>query len=88
MCGGDYLTSLSQTLFELGTMLGQLSTSLLIDRFGRSRSHTVSIILVMVIGSVLAFAPSYVAFVALRTVIAFVLAVSITYSTLLWLCYH
>ena len=76
VCGGDYLASLSQTLFEVGMMFGQMTCSVIVDKLGRKWVLIISHLTIAIMGSILTVSPSFKVYIALRTVTAFLITVS------------
>lgn len=70
VCGNDYLRSLSQSLYMAGKMVGALGSGMLSDKFGRKRMILIASISVLFFGVVIAFSPSMIVFIILRSCVA------------------
>ncbi|KAL4702081.1 hypothetical protein ACJJTC_002280 [Scirpophaga incertulas] len=66
ICEDKWLTSFTQTLFQLGTLLGSIFFGMASDRFGRKNPMLVAVILQITMGIGAAFAPSYWTFTIIR----------------------
>ena len=76
VCSRFYLAELSQTLFSVGGLFGELIAALLMDRYGRKWVAVAGYVGVVALGSGLAFTRSYLAFAITRTLLAVCVAVS------------
>ena len=77
VCKKNYLAELSQTLFSVGGLVGELMAAVLIDRYGRKWVTIASYVAVASFGSGLAFTQTFISFIVVRTVLAVFVAVSV-----------
>ncbi|XP_047990625.1 organic cation transporter-like protein [Leguminivora glycinivorella] len=66
ICERKWLTSFTQTLFQLGTLLGSVLFGMASDRFGRKYPLLVAIVIQVTMGIAAAFVPGYWEFTFLR----------------------
>ncbi|GFS02943.1 solute carrier family 22 member [Elysia marginata] len=71
VCVRAYLNELSTTLYMVGSMMGALLITPLSDKFGRRLVLLVCLLLQAVIGSCVAFSPTYAVFTILRFIVGF-----------------
>ncbi|CAH0399853.1 unnamed protein product [Chilo suppressalis] len=69
ICGNRWLTSFSQTLFQLGTLLGSVFFGMASDRFGRKIPMLVAVVVQIALGIGAAFAPNYWTFSIMRLIV-------------------
>ena len=72
VCGRDYLTSLAQTLYFVGMVLGVFTFGVLSDMFGRKKVLIPILLSVSVSGIITSQMPNYWSFVIARVFNAFV----------------
>ena len=77
VCKGNYLSDMSQVIYQAGCLLAECMCSYFIDKFGRKKIHIVGVLLVGVFGTSVAFSPNYITFVALRTITGMMTVVGI-----------
>ncbi|CAG9787708.1 unnamed protein product [Diatraea saccharalis] len=66
ICKDRWKTSFSQTLFQLGTLLGSVFFGMASDRFGRRRPMLVAVVAQITLGIAASFAPNYWTFSIIR----------------------
>ncbi|XP_063362509.1 organic cation transporter-like protein [Cydia amplana] len=66
ICERNWLTSFTQTLFQLGTLLGSVLFGMASDRFGRKYPLLVAVVIQVTMGISAAFVPGYWEFTFLR----------------------
>ncbi|XP_063534539.1 organic cation transporter-like protein [Cydia strobilella] len=66
ICERKWLTSFTQTLFQLGTLLGSVLFGMASDRFGRKYPLLVAVVIQVTMGITAAFVPGYWEFTFLR----------------------
>ncbi|XP_061378462.1 organic cation transporter protein-like [Danaus plexippus] len=69
ICKDKWLASLTQTLFQLGTLIGSLLFGMASDRFGRKKPMLFAVLLQVSSGVAAAFAPDYWSFSLLRFIV-------------------
>ncbi|CAH1636432.1 unnamed protein product [Spodoptera littoralis] len=69
ICDRKWLTSFTQTIFQLGTLLGSVFFGMASDRFGRKCPLLVAVVMQIACGVGAAFVPDYWSFTFLRFVI-------------------
>ncbi|XP_059057476.1 organic cation transporter-like protein isoform X2 [Achroia grisella] len=69
ICGKKWLTSFTQTLFQLGTLVGSIVFGMASDRFGRRTPLLVAVVLQVTMGIGAAFMPEYWTFTLVRFLI-------------------
>lgn len=84
VCGRDYLTSLAQTLYFVGMVMGVFTFGLLSDLFGRKRVLVPILLAMSVSGIITSLMPNYQTFMVARVFNAFiVIAIFETFFTYL-----
>ena len=71
VCVRAYLNELSTTLYMVGSMMGALLITPLSDKFGRRLVLLICLLLQAIIGSCVAFSPTYAVFTILRFIVGF-----------------
>ncbi|XP_053604361.1 organic cation transporter-like protein [Plodia interpunctella] len=66
ICGRKWLASFSQTLFQLGTLLGSVFFGMASDRFGRKMPLLAAVVLQVSMGIIAGFIPDYWLFAFVR----------------------
>ena len=89
VCENNYLSELSQTYYQVGALVGELTMSILVDKFGRKWVHIGASSLVAILGTGVAFTDSYSSFAILRPFVALCVVVGTNFLTQLKtnLCY-
>lgn len=70
VCNRSSLSSLSQTIFMLGILVGNMMFGVLADKFGRRLPLVVAVIIQLIFGVATSFSPSYWFFVFFRFITA------------------
>lgn len=70
VCTRSSLSSLSQTIFMLGILVGNMLFGVLADKFGRRLPLVIAVIIQLIFGVATSFAPNYWMFVFFRFVTA------------------
>lgn len=70
VCKKDYYSDLSQTIYQVGALIGELLCSVLVDKFGRRKTYLVGTLIIIVLGTTAAFSPNYIFFCIVRTIMA------------------
>ena len=84
VCGRDYLTSLAQTLYFVGMVMGVFTFGLLSDLFGRKKVLVPILLAMSVSGIITSLMPNYQTFMVARVFNAFiVIAIFETFFTYL-----
>lgn len=76
VCKKDYYSDLSQTIYQVGALIGELLCSVLVDKFGRRKTYLVGTLIIIVLGTTAAFSPNYIFFCIVRTIMAAAVLVS------------
>lgn len=66
ICDRKWLTSFTQTLFQLGTLLGSVFFGMASDRFGRKKPLLVAVVIQVSMGVVAAYVPDFWTFTFVR----------------------
>ncbi|XP_023954324.1 organic cation transporter-like protein isoform X2 [Bicyclus anynana] len=69
ICDKKWLTSFTQTLFQLGTLLGSVLFGMASDRFGRKKPLLVAVVLQVSSGITAAYMPDYWTFTFIRLLV-------------------
>ncbi|KAL0880249.1 hypothetical protein ABMA27_002706 [Loxostege sticticalis] len=69
ICDKRWLTSFTQTLFQLGTLIGSVLFGMASDRFGRKKPLLLGVVLQVSMGVGAAYAPDYWTFTILRFIV-------------------
>ncbi|KAI8421826.1 hypothetical protein MSG28_009775 [Choristoneura fumiferana] len=69
ICERKWLTSFTQTLFQLGTLLGSVLFGMASDRFGRKSPLLVAVVIQVTMGIAAAFVPGFWTFTFLRLLV-------------------
>ena len=76
VCNRDYLAELSQTLFQVGGLIGELFLTTMVDRLGRRPVHLIGLVATTVIGCAVALSQNYIMYAVLRLLLCIVIMVS------------
>ncbi|CAH0719944.1 unnamed protein product, partial [Brenthis ino] len=69
ICDRKWLTSFTQTLFQLGTLLGSVFFGMASDRFGRKKPLLVAVVIQVLMGIIAAYVPEFWTFTFVRFLI-------------------
>ena len=80
VCDKNYLSDLTQVIYQLGGMVGDIVGAPITDYFGRKWVHASSYIIVAVFGVGLGFSQNYTTFIIIRFFISIAVSVSVRLS--------
>ena len=67
VCDKNYLGELSQTLYQLGSLVGELLL-FVVDKYGRKKIHIITHLIICVVGVVNAYSVSYSMFAITKAI--------------------